>query len=57
MSGLGWSFGAGLVIRLCLFVGGFGEAIKERIEVSTPLNSWHRGKQLNGNNCPFPITD
>lgn len=38
------SFGLAGILRLVLFSSNFAESIRNRIEVSTPLNSWKRRK-------------
>ncbi|XP_021961854.1 phosphatidylinositol glycan anchor biosynthesis class U protein [Folsomia candida] len=37
-----WTYCAGFAVRLCLFLTNFHHVFHQRIEVSTPLNSWLR---------------
>lgn len=40
------SFGLAGILRLFLFGSNFAESIRNRIEVSTPLNSWKRSNYI-----------
>ena len=35
----------GAFIRAWMFKSGFHESLTERVEISTPMNSWKRGEQ------------
>ena len=45
------SHALGAVIRAWMFNSGFYESLADRVEISTPLNSWKRGNRRRAVKC------
>ncbi len=49
------SHALGTVIRAWMFHSGFYESLADRVEISTPLNSWKRGTDLSCQTLKFEM--